>query len=153
MTVVAERRPTLRTGSPFTTVWRCSAVCAGPAKAPAEPAGLPVENRFSVGEQSPLPLALRPQPLDLDAQDLVVLQRQERGDQAFLLRAIHLCGLEQQPLLVGIDVEVHLPTGAATRTAAAARLLPREPAAAGGFRALGRQRGLGNGGYKFLRRG
>src|SRR5579862_5357702 len=89
------------------------------------PAALPLapEDRFGVCEQHPLPLALRPQTFDLVAQDLDVLQRLEGGNQTFLLRAVLPRRREEQELLVGVDVEVHLPARTPARTAAAPRLL------------------------------
>src|SRR5207248_678989 len=91
-----------------------------------QPALLPLapEDRFGVCEQHTLPLALRPQPLDLVAQDLDVLQRLQGGDQTFLLRAVLARGREQEQFFVGIDVEVHLPAGPTARPAAALRFLP-----------------------------
>src|SRR5581483_6614706 len=102
------------------------------------------EDRFGVREQHALPLALRSQPLDLVAQDLDVLQRLERGDQTFLLRAVLARGREEEQFFVGIDVEVHLPARPTARPPAALRFLPgrrlRWAAGEDGLRARRRRR-------------
>src|SRR5579885_1280806 len=122
------------------------------------PASLPLapEDRFGVREQHALPLALGPQPLDLVAQDLDVLQRLEGRNQTFLLRTVLPRGREEQQLLVGIDVEVNLTPWTSARTTTASRLLTgrrlRWVAGQGGLR-LRELDELGSGLVSLARRG
>jgi hypothetical protein len=83
------------------------------------PSASTLEERLRLREQFALSLANVSQPVDLIPQDLGLLERLERSDQALLLRTEHLPGCEQEPLLIWVDMEVHLaPSDLPARAAA-----------------------------------